>query len=387
MTPLPESPPARDGARPFVAPEGARPFVVVTGLSGAGKASILRMLEDLGFESIDNPPLAVLEELVRDGGHVPLAVGLDARTRGFDALALLQRIARLRTLPGLAPELIYVTAEPAVLMRRFSETRRRHPLAPGGSLGGSVADGIAREEALLAPLRDAADALIDTTELPLPELRRQIERRFRVAEGPEGMAVAVLSFAFPRGLPREADLVFDLRFLRNPHYDPALRPQTGRDPAVAGFIRADAEFGPFWQRMTALLDPLLPRYAAEGKKYLTVALGCTGGKHRSVLLAEMLAEHLAGQGWRIDLRHRELAAAERVLTGPPAVDPVAVAAGTGATGPSGGVVGTTDVTIGQDAQAEQRGQDAHAGDRGPEARAGAVAPLPHPGREDPSCTL
>jgi len=254
-----------------------------------------------------------------------------------------------------------------VLMRRFSETRRRHPLAPGGSLGGSVADGIAREEALLAPLRDAADALVDTTELPLPELRRQIERRFRVAQGPEGMAVAVLSFAFPRGLPREADLVFDLRFLRNPHYDPALRPQTGRDAPVAAFIRADAEFGPFWQRMTALLDPLLPRYAAEGKKYLTVALGCTGGKHRSVLLAEMLAEHLAGQGWRIDLRHRELAAAERVLTGP-----------------AGGVIVDNK---GRHAPAEQPGQDALAGHRGPEARAGATAPLPHPGREDPTCTL
>ena len=283
-----------------------RPVVVVTGLSGAGKASILRALEDLGFESIDNPPLAVLEEVVREAGGVPLAIGVDARTRGFDAPGLMALMDRLRGLPGLAPQLLYVTAEETVLLRRFSETRRRHPLAPGGSLGGSVADGIAREEALLAPLRDAADWVIDTTELPLPDLRRLVERRFRQTDG-HGLAIAVVSFAFPRGLPREADLVFDLRFLRNPHYDPRLRPQTGQDAAVATFIRDDPDFTPFWQRMTALLDPLLPRYAAEGKKYLTVALGCTGGKHRSVLVAEMLAAHLAAQGWRIDLTHRELA--------------------------------------------------------------------------------
>jgi len=284
-----------------------RPVVVVTGLSGAGKASILRVLEDLGFESIDNPPLSVLEEVVREAGSVPLAIGVDARTRGFDAPGLLALMDRLHGVPGVTPQLLYVTAEETVLLRRFSETRRRHPLAPGGSLGVSVADGIAREEALLAPLRDAADCVIDTTELPLPDLRRLVERRFRQA-GAQGLDVAVVSFAFPRGLPREADLVFDLRFLRNPHYDPALRPLTGQDPAVAAFIREDQDFAPFWQRMTALLDPLLPRYAAEGKKYLTVALGCTGGKHRSVLLAEMLAAHLAAQGWRVDLAHRELAA-------------------------------------------------------------------------------
>ena len=291
---------------------GTRSVVVVTGLSGAGKASVLRVLEDLGFESIDNPPLAVLEEVVREGDGAPLAIGADARTRGFDAEELLALLERLRALPGLAPQLVYVTAEETVLLRRFSETRRRHPLAPGGSLGGSVADGIAREEALLAPLREAADWVVDTTELPLPDLRRMVERRFcpRGDGGPmDRMAIAVVSFGFPRGVPREADLVLDLRFLRNPHYDPALRPQTGRDPAVAAFIREDPDFVPFWERMTALLDPLLPRYAAEGKKYLTVALGCTGGKHRSVLVAEMLAAHLAAQGWRVDLSHRELPAA------------------------------------------------------------------------------
>ncbi|WP_379595816.1 RNase adapter RapZ [Teichococcus globiformis] len=286
---------------------GGRPVVVVTGLSGAGKSSILRMLEDLGFESIDNPPLSVVEEVVREGGAVPLAIGIDARTRGFDSTEVLSLMRRLLATPGIAPQLLYVTAEETVLLRRYSETRRRHPLAPGGSLGGSVADGIAREGAMLAALRDGADWVIDTTERPLPDLRRLVERRFR-GDGPPGMAVAVMSFAFPRGLPREADLVFDLRFLRNPHYDPTLRPMTGQDAPVADFIREDPDFAPFWDRMSALLDPLLPRYAAEGKKYLTVALGCTGGKHRSVFLAELLSAHLARQGWRIDLTHRELAA-------------------------------------------------------------------------------
>jgi UPF0042 nucleotide-binding protein len=297
-------------------PDGAtrgtpRPVVLVTGLSGAGKSSILRMLEDLGFETVDNPPLSVLEEVVREGGSVPIAAGVDARTRGFETADVMALLGRLRRVPGIAPQLIYATADEAVLLRRFSETRRRHPLAPGGSLGARVADGIAREAALLAPLQDVADAVIDTSDLPLPDLRRQVEQRFRDS-GVGGMAVAVLSFAFPKGLPREADLVFDLRFLRNPHYDPALRPLTGRDGKVAAFIQEDSAFGPFWQRMTALLDPLLPRYAAEGKKYLTVAMGCTGGKHRSVLLAEMLAAHLERNGWRVDLTHRELTRPESV---------------------------------------------------------------------------
>jgi UPF0042 nucleotide-binding protein len=284
----------------------ARPVVLVTGLSGAGKSSILRMLEDLGFETVDNPPLSVLEEVVTEGCGAPIAAGVDVRTRGFEAEDLLALLDRLRRVPGIAPQLLFAAADDGVLQRRFSETRRRHPLAPGGSLGTSVAEGILREGRLLAPLRAAADTVIDTSDLPLPELRRQVEQRFG-GGGQQGMAVAVMSFGFPKGLPREADLVLDLRFLRNPHYDPALRPLTGRDAAVADFIRQDPGFEPFWQRMTALLDPLLPRYAQEGKKYLTVALGCTGGQHRSVLLAELLAAHLAAQGWRVDLTHRELA--------------------------------------------------------------------------------
>jgi UPF0042 nucleotide-binding protein len=283
--------------------------VLVTGLSGAGKASILRTLEDLGFETVDNPPLTILEELVCDGA-TPIAIGVDARSRGFEAAEVLAALQHLRARSDIAVSLVFATAEDAVLLRRFSETRRRHPLTPGGPLGSRVADGIAREAALLAPLAEAADLMIDTSDLPLPDLRRMIERRFRPA-GPAGLDIAILSFGYPRGLPREADLVFDMRFLRNPHYDPVLRPQTGKDPDVAAFIEADDSFEPFWTRMTGLLDLLLPRYLAEGKKYLTIAVGCTGGQHRSVLVAERLAAHLKPQGWRVEVIHRELAAPAR----------------------------------------------------------------------------
>ncbi|MCW8086772.1 RNase adapter RapZ [Sabulicella glaciei] len=281
-----------------------RPFVLVTGLSGAGRATILRVLEDLGFETVDNPPLSILEGLVEDGAN-PLAAGIDTRTRGFEPGEALAVLERLRARPGLAVSLVFATAEDAVLLRRFTETRRRHPLAPGGPLGSRVQDGIAREAALLAPLRDAADLVVDTSGLPIFRLRQIIEARFR-PEGTPGLSVLVQSFSFPRGLPREADLVFDLRFLQNPHYEPLLRPLTGLDPAVGDYVRADPDFPGFWERLTGFLDPLLPRYVAEGKKYLTIALGCTGGRHRSVFLTEALADHLRRRGWRADSAHREL---------------------------------------------------------------------------------
>jgi len=299
-----------------VAAHRRRPVVLVTGLSGAGKASILRVLEDLGYETVDNPPLRMLEEELVGDGEGPLAAGVDTRTRGFAPRDVLAMLARLRGRPEVAATLLYATAEEAVLLRRYTETRRRHPLTPGGSLGNRVADGIARERALLEPLRDAADLVVDTSELPLPELRRLIERRFR-PEGAPGLSILLQSFAFPRGLPREADLVFDLRFLRNPHYVPELRPGTGLDPAVAAYVEGDPEFPAFWERLTGFLAPLLPRYAAEGKKYLTVALGCTGGRHRSVLVAERLAAYLRALGWRADVAHRELPAGEREAAPPP----------------------------------------------------------------------
>jgi UPF0042 nucleotide-binding protein len=320
--PVPDARPAAGGE---AAAPRQRPIVLVTGLSGAGKASILRALEDLGYETVDNPPLRVLEELAGDG-EAPLAVGLDARSRGFAPEEALATLDRMRARPEFSVTLVFATAEEAVLLRRYTETRRRHPLAPGGSLGSRVADGIARERALLAPLQEAADLVVDTSDLPLPELRRMIERRFR-PEGAPGLSILVQSFAYPKGLPREADLVFDLRFLRNPHYVPELRPGTGLDAAVAAHVEGDPDFPAFWQRLTGFLEPLLPRYVAEGKKYLTIAVGCTGGRHRSVLVAERLGDYLRRLGWRADVAHRELTLAGSDAAGSPHLRTAAEAEG------------------------------------------------------------
>ena len=288
-------------------------IVLVTGLSGAGKASALHTLEDLGYEAVDNPPLGMIESLVgRGGGH--LAIGMDARSRGFDSGAVLAALDRLRANPDLQPELIYVIADDTTLMRRYTESRRRHPLRPQGL----VADGIAAERTLTAGLRAAADMTIDTTSLPLAELRRTIERHFGAdtESGGGRLVVSLISFAYPRGLPPDADLVFDARFLRNPHYDPILRAGTGRDPAVGAYVAEDPDFKIFFARVAELVEMLLPRFVQEGKKYTTVAVGCTGGRHRSVYLIEKLAERLAanaaaggtsGLGWRLHVSHRELA--------------------------------------------------------------------------------
>ncbi|MBV8589281.1 MAG: RNase adapter RapZ [Acetobacteraceae bacterium] len=282
-----------------------RRVVLVTGLSGAGKASILHALEDLDYEAIDNPPLNLVEALAASSDR-PLAIGVDARTQGFDAGGVLETMARLRGSPNLRPELIYAWAEESVLLRRYTETRRRHPLAPLGR----VSDGIAAEEALTAPLRQAADLLIDTSDRPLADLRRLIGQAFGQTtdfDGSAGLLISLISFAYPAGLPREADLVFDARFLRNPHYDPILRPRTGLEPAVGVYVEADPDYWRFLAAITQLLTILLPRFVQESKKYATVAIGCTGGRHRSVWIAERLAEHLAQEGWRLHVTHRELA--------------------------------------------------------------------------------
>lgn len=282
------------------------PVVLVTGLSGAGKASILRALEDIGFEAVDNPPLGMIGALAREGGARRLAIGVDARSRGFDAGAVLAALAKLREDPAVWPELIYAWADEAVLLRRYTETRRRHPLA----LLGQVADGIAEEQRITAALQEVADLVIDTSDLPLSELRQRIEARYANPAGDAvapSLAVTLVSFAYPAGLPREADLVFDARFLRNPHYDLNLRPLTGLDPAVGAYVEEDPDFAPFLGHVTSLLALLLPRFVREGKKYVTIGVGCTGGRHRSVHMVETLAKHLSGQGWRVSTRHRELA--------------------------------------------------------------------------------
>ncbi len=295
--------------------------VLVTGLSGAGKISILRALEDLGYEAVDNPPLDMLTSLVARGGK-PLAVGMDARSRGFDAAIVVTVLQALRANQALQAELVYAWATEDALLRRYTESRRRHPLAPEGR----VLDGIRAETEITEALRDAADLVIDTSTLALPDLRQRIAARFGVGASETGLAslnLSLVSFAFRAGLPREADMVFDAQFLRNPHYDPILRPRTGLDGDVAAYIQADPDFAPFISRIEAVLDLVLPRFVTEGKRYVTVAVGCTGGQHRSVHIVEVLAAHLrslpgAGvdKGWQVTVRHRELAAADTVRSQP-----------------------------------------------------------------------
>jgi UPF0042 nucleotide-binding protein len=294
---------------------GARRVVVVTGLSGGGKASILHALEDCGYDAVDNLPLGLLENLATHADR-DIAIGIDARTRGFDTDLVLAALDSLRRNPALLIELVFVWADEATLLRRFTETRRRHPLAPRGR----VAEGIEIEQEITAPLREAANLIVDTSDLPLARLRQLIERHF----GPHGdendarIAVSLISFAYAKGLPKEADLVFDARFLRNPHYDPILRPRTGLDPAVGEYIREDQDYVAYLSRITDLIDLVLPRFVHEGKKYATIAIGCTGGRHRSVYLIERLAAHLSsrlaamhaagesGLDWLQTVTHREL---------------------------------------------------------------------------------
>ncbi len=288
----------------------AHRVLIVSGLSGAGKASILRALEDVGYEAVDNPPLTILEDLIGRSDR-PLAIGVDARSRGFDSCQVLASLARVEAAISIRPELIFASAEETILLRRFTETRRRHPLAPYGR----VSDGISAEMVLTEPLREAANLVIDTSDLPLSDLRTLIEGRFgrtdMDADQPSGLTVSLISFAFPAGIPREADMVFDVRFLRNPHYDPVLRGKSGLDGDVGLYVSADPDYKIFFSQVQSLLSLVLPRFVREGKKYATIAFGCTGGRHRSVWMVEELAKgFMAGparsSGWSFLLTHREL---------------------------------------------------------------------------------
>jgi UPF0042 nucleotide-binding protein len=281
------------------------PVVIVTGLSGAGKSSALKALEDLGFEAVDNLPLGFLSRLVLEDRKAetgqPVAIGVDIRTRDFSPATFTAELRRLAEQSGTDVKLVFLDCDEGVLSSRFKATRRRHPLA----LDRPVSDGIAKERVLLAPLRESADVVIDTTDKTLGSLKQVLEMRFG-ADPAHGLTLFVTSFSFAHGLPREADLVFDVRFLDNPYYDETLRPLTGRDDAVGAHIEKDPAFRPFLDSLTALIGPLLPRYAAEGKSYLTVAVGCTGGRHRSVYTAERLARWLEARGETVHLSHRDL---------------------------------------------------------------------------------
>ena len=282
-------------------------ILVVTGMSGAGKSSCLRVLEDMGWDVVDNLPLSMLDTLLEQGSEPgdkqdhPIAVGIDTRTRGFDAELLTSHFSGLKQRHGTAASLCFLTAEPDTLQRRFTETRRRHPLAADRT----VADGIRLEQQMLGELRGLASHVIDTTDMPLPDLRQVIEERFRPDRKP-GLQTFVTSFSYKRGLPRDADLVLDVRFLRNPYYHPDLRHQAGTDEDVQAHIRQDPDWEGFRSRAFDLLRFLTPRYGREGKSYLTIAIGCTGGRHRSVYVAELIGAELAANGHHVTVRHRDL---------------------------------------------------------------------------------
>jgi len=280
----------------------ASPVLLVTGVSGAGKSSALKALEDLGYEAVDNLPVLLIERMIAPGDFPhPIAIGVDIRTRDFDAAAFLEAMDMLTQRPDTDVKLLFVDCDDDVLVRRFEETRRRHPLSDDRP----VSDGLRRERRMMAPLLEKAHVIIDTSDMALKDLKRTIEGHFTL-EDSAGLAVFVTSFSFRRGLPRDADLVFDVRFLNNPHYDPDLQPLSGLDQAVGAFIAADEGFDTFFDNLTRLLEPLLDRYAKEGKSYLTIAIGCTGGRHRSVFVADKLTRWLDGKARHLQLRHRDL---------------------------------------------------------------------------------
>lgn len=279
-----------------------RPVLLVTGMAGAGRSLALDTAEDLGYEVIDNLPLALIPSLFVGSSEKPLALGVDLRTRDFSIARFLEVSEALRATPGLAPRLIFLDCVDEVLLRRFSETRRRHPLA----VDRPVARGIETERRLIAPIKSRADLVIDTSALRPADFRRLLGGHLSLArKASNGLVVFVTSFAYRHGLPMEADLVLDVRFLRNPHYQAELREKTGRDPGVAAYVAEDPAFTPFFEGLTAWLRPLLPLYEAEGKSYLTFAVGCTGGRHRSVYVAERLARWLTEEQRQVVIAHRD----------------------------------------------------------------------------------
>ena len=270
-------------------------ITIVTGLSGAGMSSTLKALEDNGYEVLDNFPLSLIDDLIKEKSKKPLAIGVDSRTRNFSVPKLKKAVK------AHDADLIFMTCKHSVLQKRFTETRRKHPLAKDRP----VSDGITKESEMMAPLVDVARLVIDTTEQNIHDLRRLIEANFAHKDA-QRLAVSLVSFGFRNGVPREADIVMDVRFLKNPHWDRNLKSLTGQDKKVGSYIETDENFELFIMNFQNLIEPLLARYNHEGKSYLTIAIGCTGGKHRSVYSVETLQKWLKKLKVKTHVKHRDM---------------------------------------------------------------------------------
>ena len=298
---------AHVAAMPNESQDSRQRVLLVTGLLGAGKTTALKVLEDLGWEVIDNFPIRMLGQLIDKPGQAtagiraPLAIGFDSRTRGFDPNGIIDVVKRLTERADLDVTTLFLECSGQELERRYNETRRRHPLAADMP----ASSGIAAERELLEPLRRWADMVITTTDMSSNELQQSIRERFAPVSG-QHMTVTVSSFGFSRGMPPIADLVFDMRFLANPHWDDTLRPMTGKDAPVGDYIRQDEAFDTAYRQIHDLLLTLLPRYEAQGKTYVHIAFGCTGGRHRSVFMAEQISAALRDAGFSPTLLHRNL---------------------------------------------------------------------------------
>jgi len=270
--------------------------LIITGLSGAGLSSTLKSLEDLGFEAFDNFPLNFVKPLLEETKNKkPLAIGIDARTRGFSTQSVIE------TAKAANARLIYITCDDEILQKRFTETRRKHPVAQDKP----IKAGIEKERGLLGEIKNHADLTIDTTSMSIHDLRHILEGHFDFQKN-HAVSISLVSFGFRNGLPREADIVMDVRFLKNPHWDEKLKPKTGLEKDVGEYIKQDENFEKFISNLQSLLSPLIPRYVHEGKNYLTIAIGCTGGKHRSVYCIETLGKWLKAQDLSVHITHRDL---------------------------------------------------------------------------------
>ena len=277
-------------------------LLLVTGVSGAGKSSALKALEDIEFEAIDNVPIYLLERLVTPGEFpAHLAIGADIRTRDFDPEKTLFKIDSLTSDHGIAVSVLFLDCQDEVLLRRFAETRRKHPLA----IDRPVIDGLKHERKILQKIKERATLVIDTSEMSLADLKLVVNSHFGVT-GTNNLSISITSFGFRNGLPSVADLVFDVRFLKNPYYDQTLRELNGTDQAVGDYIKKDPVYQQFFDKLTNMMSFLIDCYVSEGKNYLTVAFGCTGGKHRSVFLAESLAQWFKDRNFLATTRHRDV---------------------------------------------------------------------------------